>query len=197
MSRKISGRRHRASKRNRELLITTIFIAIAIFGTYGIFYGIGFALNNPRPFAVVEGTSMLPNYREYDLVIVQGVVPSTLKVGDVIVFQQPGHSQNLIIHRIKEIITSNTQPVFRTKGDNNASPDPWLVQANNVIGKVIYQISSIGIVFLTLSTPVLGNLTLGNLLAIILMALLIFLVYITPVKQKKRKLKSLLDRDLI
>jgi len=196
MSRKIPGRRHRVSKRNRELLITTIFIAIAIFGTYGIFYGIGFALNNPRPFAVVEGTSMLPNYREYDLVIVQGVAPSTLKVGDVIVFYQPGYAKNLIIHRVNEVIINN-QPSFRTKGDNNASPDPWLVQANNVIGKVIYQVSSIGIVFLTLSTPVLGNLTLGNLLAIILMALLIFLVYITPVKQKKRKLKSLLDRDLI
>lgn len=190
MSKKTLRRKRRMPKQRRELLITIIFIAAVVVGTYGIVYGTEYALNNPQPFAVVEGTSMLPNYRQHDLVIVHGVAPSTLKVGDVIVFHQPGYPQSLIIHRVKEIITSNTQPIFVTKGDNNAGPDPWSVQTDNVIGKVVYQVPSVGIVFIILSSPIAGSFTLGNLVSLTLIALLIFFTFMTPEKQKKRKPKG-------
>lgn len=179
------GEKRQKIERRRELIITSVLIGIVILGSYGFVFGLTWALNNPRPFAVVEGWSMLPTYQDKDLVVVQGVNPSEIKLGDIIVYHQPNNYENLIIHRVVNVTTRSGQFFFKAKGDNNMAPDPWLIPDSLVVGKVIYHVSSIGLLFLILSGPLIDGITLGNFLSILLIALLIFVAYRTPVQEKR------------
>jgi len=183
------GEKRQKIERRRELIITSVLIGIVILGSYGFVFGLTWALNNPRPFAVVEGWSMLPTYQDKDLVVVQGVNPSEIKLGDIIVYHQPNNYENLIIHRVVNVTTRSGQVFFKAKGDNNMAPDPWLIPDSLVVGKVIYHVSSIGLLFLILSGPLIDGITLGNFLSILLIALLIFVAYRTPVQEKKEARK--------
>lgn len=56
------------------------------------------------------------------------------EVGDIIVFKQNVEGVNiLVIHRIIEITDDGS---YRTKGDNNPSADEWIVNKDQVSGKV-------------------------------------------------------------
>ena len=187
------GEKSQKLGRRRELVITYVFLGIVIIGSYSLVFGLTWALNSPRPLAVVEGTSMLPNYHDKDLVVLQGVSPSEIKVGDVIVYQQPYNYDNLIIHRVIEINTGGSQIFFRAKGDNNLAPDPWLIPEDQVVGKVIFHVPAVGLVFLIVGSPLFNGFTLGNFLSIILIALLLFSAYRTPIRKKQEATE---DTDL-
>lgn len=176
--------------RRRELIINAVLIGIVILGSYGFIFGLTWALDNPRPFAVVDGTSMLPTYRDKDLVVVQGVNPSEIKLGDVIIYHQPNNYENLIIHRVINVSIINDQIFFKAKGDNNFREDPWLIPANNVVGKAIYHAPSIGLIFIVLTSPLIDGITLGNFLSILIIALLIFTSYRTPLREKNEETEN-------
>ncbi len=55
--------------------------------------------------------------------------PEQLAVGDIITYDLNGRK---IIHRIVEIGVDGQGYYFRTKGDNNPEPDPYLVRWNQV-----------------------------------------------------------------
>lgn len=100
---------------------------------------------------VVVSGSMRPTININDLIIVQGVDPSTLEVGDIIVFRNPNYpnqpcgSGHCIVHRIIDVV-SRDPPIFKTKGDANYAPDPFLVKGENIVGKVILIIPQLGII---------------------------------------------------
>jgi signal peptidase len=85
--------------------------------------------------ALVRGTwsitpvlsgSMRPGLPVGGVAVSQQVPMSQLAVRDVIVFSEPGHSANLVVHRIIQIQTNGAgQYVVRTQGDANTIPDPW------------------------------------------------------------------------
>ncbi|MBO3801582.1 MAG: signal peptidase I [Thermoproteota archaeon] len=122
--------------------------------------------------------SMYPTFITGDIIIVQKVDPSSLKVGDVIVFNRP-YSETPVVHRIIQVIKEDGTLEFKVKGDFNPIPDFYLVKESDILGKWTgYKIQLIGIVILLAQT------TLGKFILISL--LLIYIIY-TFVAEKIEK----------
>jgi signal peptidase I len=78
-------------------------------------------------YAIVSG-SMTGTYDRGSLVYAEVVPVDDLRVGDVITYLPPPDAgpDHLVTHRIHSIERDDTgRRVFRTKGDANASADPW------------------------------------------------------------------------
>ncbi len=91
--------------------------------------------------------SMEPNINVYDVILDTRVDdPKTIKVGDVITFISTGSLSNgmTITHRVVEVIENEDGLFFRTKGDNNQTPDAALVLSENVLGKTLLKIPQLG-----------------------------------------------------
>jgi signal peptidase len=76
---------------------------------------------------VITSGSMSGTYDRGSLVYDRVVPTASLKVGDVITYDPPASAPaGLVTHRIHEIETQpNGTRVYRTKGDFNATADPW------------------------------------------------------------------------
>ena len=99
-------------------------------------------------FTVLTG-SMQPEIPQGSLVIVRTVDPNTINLGDDITFLRRNH--RVVTHRVVEIIENYDESDmrgFRTKGTANPEPDIDVVYAGNVIGKVSWHSSELGL-FLT------------------------------------------------
>ncbi|MBD3259602.1 signal peptidase I [Candidatus Woesearchaeota archaeon] len=61
-------------------------------------------------------------FRKGDIIVLKGKSPKDINIGDVIVFtaKNPKIKTDPIIHRVVEIQKSNSNYVFKTKGDHNA-----------------------------------------------------------------------------
>ena len=57
------------------------------------------------------------------------------EVGDIVVYEQEIEGANLLI--IHRIIDQYEDGSFQTKGDNNPSEDPWTVNQDQIVGKVV------------------------------------------------------------
>ncbi|MDA4124612.1 MAG: signal peptidase I [Thaumarchaeota archaeon] len=89
----------------------------------------------------VDSTSMLPTLEPGDLVVVQHVSISDVRVGDIIIYDPPCSATGYtVIHRVVQI--QNTGLI--TKGDNNPGTDQFLGIATSPItqdclsGKVVF-----------------------------------------------------------
>jgi len=127
---------------SRVLSTVIIFLILYIV----VMYGVPHVFGVEKPFMIVVSSSMEPTLHVNDLIIVSHVNPRNIKVGDIIVFRSPIEPNMLIVHRVIEVIEKNGVLMFKTKGDNNPVPDPWVVKENYVIGKVIFSIPYIGII---------------------------------------------------
>jgi signal peptidase I len=68
----------------------------------------------------VENTSMLPTLEPGDLVVIQGAAMSSLKVGDIIVYDPPCSTTGVsVIHRVVQFQGGGVV----TRGDNNGYTD--------------------------------------------------------------------------
>jgi signal peptidase I len=76
---------------------------------------------------VVSG-SMEPTIDTGSVVLTQRVPVDDLAVGDIVMFQRPDGVDEQVVHRIAELEPSEDGPIIRTKGDANASVDPWQVR---------------------------------------------------------------------
>ena len=103
-------------------------------------------LNTSVPLAAVESSSMVPTLNIGDVVVIVGVKPDDIKVGDIIVFNKVVYSirkgyvkkiKTPIVHRVVDIIERNGIKYFKTKGDANPLPDQWYVPEDAVLGKVL------------------------------------------------------------
>lgn len=106
----------------------------------------------------VRTTSMYPTLLVGDIVRVESVGdPSQIvadnETGDIIAFYNPSEPSEMIVHRAVDKIHNATGWYFKTKGDNNAYEDPWLVPHTSLIGKVVTKIPYIGNLLLQLYGP--------------------------------------------
>lgn len=94
----------------------------------------------------IISTSMEPNIKVYDVVFDVKVNPNNIKEGDVITFISTSTLSDgmTITHRVIGIIDTENGRKFRVKGDNNSTPDSSLVDAKNVLGKVMFKLPQIG-----------------------------------------------------
>ncbi len=79
---------------------------------------------------VITGGSMSGTFERGSLIFAKEVPVSDLREGDIITYLPPADSglNELVTHRIDSIKASSEGPVFRTRGDANASADSWTFQ---------------------------------------------------------------------
>ena len=80
--------------------------------------------------SITKALEMEPENKEY-------------KVGNIITFKN--QKGEIITHRISEIVNTDLQKAFITKGDNNIVNDEEIVKYDNIIGKVIYTMPKFGV----------------------------------------------------
>jgi len=93
-----------------------------------IIYGFPFLVGADGSYTVMSG-SMSPTLRPGDLVIVKGEEP--INLGDMVTVES---GEFTYTHRVVEKLEGDR---FRLKGDANEDPDPSLVEASQIIGKVV------------------------------------------------------------
>lgn len=103
-----------------------------------------------KPFIVLSG-SMETEIFAGDIAVVKEVELDTLKENDIIAFRE----ENIVItHRIVNIIETENELKFITKGDNNADNDNDYVLGENIEGKYQFKISRLGNFAMFLQTPI-------------------------------------------
>lgn len=104
----------------------TVIIGAAVFATVGI-VAVNLLRGTWMVTPVLSG-SMRPGFPVGGVVVSQRVPLSQIAVRDVIVFENPVHRTEEMIHRIIKLTHLPGGAVrIRTQGDANAVPDPWTV----------------------------------------------------------------------
>jgi len=88
---------------------------------------------------MMQGYKLKNGFNKGDIIVLRGVKPEKIKVGDIIVYSTDRYKYP-IIHRVIEA----NSPTFRTKGDNNAGFDPSPVDEKQVVGKAAFKIPWLG-----------------------------------------------------
>lgn len=145
------------SLKKKKVILSIVFILIAFFGSFFVYFILQISLNTPTPVVIVVSESMTPNINKGDLLFIQGRNPEDIRNGsaieqdgDVIVFDAyglPGWDyapQDPIVHRVINKWFDGTLWYFQTKGDANSSPDPVPVPETRIFGVVIGGIPFIG-----------------------------------------------------
>lgn len=93
----------------------------------------------------VRSGSMTPVAPKGSAVFAQPTRTAKLHVGDVVLFRAPTGSHPLVVHRINEIVRHDGERLYRTKGDANAAPDPWLIRMRSTtVWRVRHVIPMVG-----------------------------------------------------
>lgn len=114
---------------------------------------------------VITSGSMTGSYDRGSIVYAKTVPVETLRPGDVITYVPPPAAgpDGLVTHRIFSIERDAAgRPVFRTKGDANATPDPWtFVLDQGEQARVAYSLPYVGYAFAALGDRLLRTLLIG------------------------------------
>lgn len=117
-------------------------IASRLYATKGSAYEPKFTLYT------IISPSMQPNLNVYDTIIDKRVDDiKEIEIGDVITFISTSRvSQGMTVtHRVIDIINAEDGTInFKTKGDNNLTPDSAYVTEANILGRVIMKIPQLG-----------------------------------------------------
>jgi len=169
-------RRIKAVLRVVNIALTAIVALLLAANVYMI--AARFVTKTPQPtlfgfsWAVVISGSMEPDIRVNDLIIAQE--KEYYAVGDVITYST---GSSAVTHRI---IDGDGEEGFITKGDANNTPDTSPVSKEQVIGKVIAVVPSVGTFIAFLRTP------LGMLCLVLIGFLLIEIPYLLERQREDR-----------
>lgn len=78
------------------------------------------------------GSSMSPTLRAGDVLTVAPYHGRRIRPGDVISFRRPGRARN-VVHRVVRVGPEGV----RTRGDNNIRTDTWVLESQEIIGRVV------------------------------------------------------------
>jgi signal peptidase len=128
-------------------LVALILVVLA-----GVVLGKGAPLLG-RQSIIIGGGSMAPAVGLGSAIVVKPVAAADLTVGDIVSLQV-GPDRTTYTHRIVAVVDRPDGRWIRTKGDANADPDPSLVPASAVIGRVELVLPLFGYLLALLSLPV-------------------------------------------
>jgi signal peptidase I len=112
----------------------------------------------------ITGGSMAPGIPVGSLVIEAPVQQDRLQVGEVVTLRTG--SGHLVTHRIVRLAAIGSTAYVETRGDANATPDPVVTPAANVVGRMVLAIPDLGAVALAIGRPA-GWLALVSVLIIL------------------------------
>ena len=99
----------------------------------------------------VAGGSMEPAIHLGSAIVVEPVDPGTLAVGDVVSLRS-GPERAIFSHRIIRVVVRDGTVWIETKGDANATADPSLTPASQVIGRASLTVPGAGCLIALLSS---------------------------------------------
>ena len=147
-------------KKIKEIISVLIVVVLLL---PAIIYAIPFIVDGYYSSVIMSG-SMEPAIPLGSIVVVKRVNPDDVKVGNIIVFHR---SDSKTLHRVIDKIVENDSYYFKTKGDANEDPDPWIVQPEQVQGALLLTIPYYGYLIYFAGTPI------GFVLMVIIPAILL------------------------
>lgn len=176
-------------KKQIKKALKTIAVILIIFAVTWI--GLRIVLGTETPFFIVASGSMTEALNVGDIIIVRDSGKfNEVNEGEIIVFYSPANTNQVIVHRVKSVVTEKDQIGLVTKGDSNLSADSWIVKEENYIGEVIVSIPKLGKILRIIEPPI-------NYGVAVILLILIFIVELTSSrKQSKEKNKELNEYDL-
>lgn len=122
-------------------LLVRASVAVVVLGLAVL--AIGPRLHPFKSFYVRSG-SMAPTIPVGSLVIATVAEADELRVGDVIVFERPDQPGTMVVHRIHAVEHTAVGRAFITKGDANAAPDGWRLDAQGRGLRAVHIFSGVG-----------------------------------------------------
>jgi signal peptidase len=144
--------------------IAMIAAGLIVLGLLAITIGPRFL---PYQALIVRSGSMSPTIPTGSIVFYTKIDSSKVKVGDVIVFQKPGSTNEKVTHRVYKIGQGATGRYFITKGDANGTPDDWQVPAVGTGWIARFHVPTVGYALVDLQS------TLARLLLLVIPAILL------------------------
>lgn len=129
-----------------------------------------------RQYMVLTG-SMEPNYNIGDLIVIKEKPQEDIKVEDIVNYVTD-NGKDTITHRVIEIVEQNGQTMYKTKGDNNSSSDPNLVNYSQIQGTIVFKINKLGAIITEFLTGV----------GIFVIAMLIVISYIHSSRKEEKRI---------
>lgn len=124
----------------RGLLGLTLVALVAVF----VVQAAPGVIGAEHSYVVLTG-SMSPAIHPGDAVVVDEVAPGDVREGDVVTFRREA-DQPPVTHRVVEVLESDGEIRYRTKGDNNEDPDPGTVHPDDLVGEVWFTLPYVGVV---------------------------------------------------
>ncbi|WP_048151207.1 signal peptidase I [Palaeococcus ferrophilus] len=118
-------------KMKKELKETVAFFVVALVVVFAFHTGLKFALHTDSPLVIVVSGSMEPVFYRGDVVLLKGVKPEEVEIGDVVVYNRP-YTKYPIIHRVRGIEEYNGERCFVIQGDNNFIHDFYPTPAGEI-----------------------------------------------------------------
>jgi signal peptidase len=138
----------------------------------------------PYQALVVRSGSMSPTIPTGSIVFYHKENASAVKVGDIIVFQKPGTTNEKVTHRVFKISNGANGKFFTTKGDANGAPDDWQIPAVGTGWVASFHVPTIGYILAGLES------TLGRLLLLAVPAALLGLITLYEIWRDRGKGKK-------
>lgn len=105
------------------------------------------------PFNLVKGDSMAPVINEGDAVTVKSVAPESIRAGQLIVIQEPGHPGHSYVRRVVGIEGDDLGLIFTTRASGNPEVGPVEVSYVEVLGVVGTHLPHLGSLLRTINSP--------------------------------------------
>lgn len=144
--------------------IAVTVVGLIVLGLLAVTIGPRFL---PYQALIVRSGSMAPTIPTGSIVFYKKVKAADVKVGDIIVFNKPGATNEKVTHRVYQIKTGPTGRYYITKGDANGTPDDWQVPAVGVGWVSAFHVPTVGYALVYLQS------TLARLLLLVIPALLL------------------------
>jgi signal peptidase I len=158
--------------------IVIVLVSVVVLGLAAITIG-------PRLFPyqalVVRSGSMEPTIPTGSIVFYRPVQATDVKVGDVIVFSEPGQPNTKVTHRVFSIGNGPTGKYFVTKGDANGSPDNWHIPAVGTGWKDVFHVPYVGYILFDIQS------TYGRLLLLLVPAAVLALITLWEIWEGRRR----------
>lgn len=158
--------------------LVIVLVSVIVLGLAAITIG-------PRLFPyqalVVRSGSMEPTIPIGSIVFYRSIQATDVKVGDVIVFSEPGQPNTKVTHRVFSIGNGPTGRYFITKGDANGGPDNWHIPAVGTGWKAAFHLPYVGYILFDIQS------TYGRLLLLLVPAAVLALITLWEIWEGRRK----------
>jgi signal peptidase len=96
-----------------------------------------------RPLVDHSG-SMAPAIAAGDLLITHDVPAASVRIGEIVSFDDPALGGKLVTHRVAAMHTSAQRVDFLTRGDANAASESWSVARSGSVEALDFRIAGVG-----------------------------------------------------